>query len=380
MAKKDPSSVRNLAVIGHGGAGKTSLCEAILYNAKVTTRLNRVDDGNSVLDFSPEEIERKCTLSSSMAMVPWKGTDLFMLDTPGYTNFLADTKGVLKALDGAVVLVSAISGVKVETEKVWEYASEYGIPKMVFVNKMDRERADFFKAVDDIEKTLETTTVVMQLPIGKEADFEGVFDLLAMEAYAFSAGTSGKAKKSSDIPEELKDQVNEYREKLVETAVEVDDQLLERYLEGGEVSNDELLTAISRGTLMGNFVPLFCGSSANNMGVHQLMDGIVSFMPSPVAMAEVKPVTGVDPKSNEEVVRKPSPQEPFSAQVFKTIVDPFAGKLSLFRVYSGVLHSDSTVFNTSRGEKERMGNLLRLTGKEQKSVQEVPRARAMKIN
>ncbi len=371
MAKKDPASVRNLAVVGHGGAGKTSLCEAILYDAKVTTRLNRVDDGNSVLDFSPEEIERKCTISSSMAMAPWNEAKLFILDTPGYMNFIADTKGVLKTLDGAVVLVSAISGVKVETEKVWAYADEYGMPRLIFVNKMDRERADFFRTVEDIEKTLGVTPLVLQLPIGKEAGFKGVFDLLTMEAQENAGGTSGEVRKSSEVPEELKEKISYWKEKMVETAVEMDDELLERYLEGGEISQKELHSAIAKGTLAGKFVPVFCGAATANVGVRQLLDGIVAFLPSPVAMAEVKPVEGVDPKSEAQIAREPKPEAPFSAQVCKTIVDPFAGKLSLFRVYSGVLRADSTVLNSNRGEKERMGQLLRLTGKEQKAAQEV---------
>ncbi len=371
MAKKDPSSVRNLAVIGHGGAGKTSLCEAMLYNAHVTTRLNRVDEGNSILDFSPEEIERKISISSSMARIPWDGKDLYILDTPGYTNFLADTRGVLQAVDGVLVLVSAISGVKVETEKVWSYALEYNLPRVIFVNKMGRDRSDFSRALDDIEKTLHVRPLILQLPIGRETAFQGVFDLLNMQSCLYAEDGSGKFTVSKELPGELAGEVENYREKLVETAVESDDQLLERYLDGGEVSTGEILNAISRGTVNGDFVPIFCGSGLRNIGVHQLMDGLASFLPSPVDLAGPRPIRGVDPKSGEEVIRQPSPDEPFSAQVFKTIVDPFTGKLSLFRVYSGVLHSDSTIFNSGRGEKERIGNLFCLNGKEQKQVEEV---------
>ncbi len=371
MAKKDPSSVRNMGVIGHGGAGKTSLCEAMLYNAKVTTRLNRVDEGNSILDFLSEEIERKTSISSSMAAMPWNGSEIFLMDTPGYTNFIADTKGVLKVMDSALVLISAVSGVKVETEKVWSYAAEYGLPAMIFVNKMDRERADFYKAIEGIESALNKTPLVLQLPIGKEAGFKGVFDLLKMQAHEYAADGSGTFQTSSDIPSELKEQIDSYREKLIETAVEIDDALLERYLEGEEISEDDLLVVISKGTLSGKFMPLYCGAAPRNIGVHHLMDGIVSFLPSPVACSEEKPVQGTDPKTEAETTRKASAEEPFSAQVFKTIVDPFTGKLSLFRVYSGTLHVDSTVLNANKEEKERVGHILRLNGKEHKQVTEV---------
>ncbi len=368
MAKKDLSAIRNLAVIGHGGVGKTSLCEAVLYNAKVTTRLNRVDEGNSILDYSAEEIERKSTLSSSMAMIPWKKMEIFCMDTPGYTNFLADTKGVLKVMDAAVVLVSAISGVKVETEKVWGYLSDYELAPMIFVNKMDRERADFYKAVEMVETSLEVQPIVMQLPIGKEEDFKGVFDLLTMESCSYA---DGKISRSSEIPAEIQEQVDSFREKLVETAVETDDQLMERYLEGGEVSEDEIRMAIAKGTVEGQFVPVYCGSALQNVGVDLLMDGVVSFLPAPDQVGELRTIEGVNPKNDESVTRKPSADDPLVAQVFKTVVDPFAGKLNFFRVFSGVLKSDSTVLNTRSDEKERMGTILRLTGKEQKPVTEV---------
>jgi elongation factor G len=272
-----------------------------------------------------------------MAMAPWNGAEMFFMDTPGYTNFLADAKGVLKVMDAVLVLLSAVSGVKVETEKVWGYAAENDLPGIVFVNKMDRERADFFRTVDTIGSSLDITPLVVQLPIGKEDHFKGVFDLLTMQAYEYKSDGSGDFTVSADIPADLKDQVETFREKLVETAVETDDQLLERYLEGGEISEKELKEAISKGTLTRKFVPVYCGASPKNMGVKQVMDGMVAFLPSPVESAEEKPITGTNPKTEEEVTRQASLDAPFSAQVFKTIVDPFTGKLSLFRVYSGVL-------------------------------------------
>ncbi len=371
MATKDPSAVRNLAVVGHGGAGKTSLCEAMLFNAKVTTRLNRVNEGNSVLDFSAEEIDRQSSISSSIATFSWKGKALYFVDSPGYTNFLADTKGVLSGVDSALVLVSAISGVKVETERVWAFADEYGIPRVVFVNKMDRERADFRKAVEDVESTLNIRALLMQLPIGKEASFKGVVDLLTMEAFEYKDGSSGTGAKLSEIPAGLLDEAKSFREKLVESAVETDDELMERYLEGGDVSPDELLAGIARGTVNRDFVPVYCGAATPNVGVDLLMDGLAAFLPSPAEAAARKPIRGVDPKTEEEVIREASPDAPFSAQVFKTIVDPFTGKLSLFRVWSGVLRSDTVVLNPRLGEKERLGNFLSLIGKDQKPVKEV---------
>ncbi len=368
MATQDLTEVRNLAVVGHGGVGKTSLCEAALFNAKVTTRLNRVDEGNSILDYSAEEIERKSTLSSSMAMVPWKKKEIFCMDTPGYTNFLADTKGVLKVMDSAVVLISAVSGVKVETEKIWGYLCDYGLASMIFVNKMDRERADFFKVIERIESDLEARLLVMQLPIGKEADFSGVFDLLTMESCTYTGGTVSR---SGEIPAELKDPVDSFREKLVETAVETDDALMERYLEGGEITDDEIRSAIAKGTTERQFVPVYCGAALLNIGIDLLLDGVISFLPAPDQVGEERAIEGVNPNNEETVVRKPSPDEPLVAQVYKTIVDPFAGKLNLFRVFSGVMKSDSTVWNGRSNEKERVGTILRLTGKEQKSVSEV---------
>ena len=371
MAKKDPSSIRNLAVIGHGGAGKTSLCEAMLFNAKVTTRLNRVDEGNSILDHLEEEVERKITISTSPAVLPWDGREIHLLDTPGYTNFLADAKGALAVADAALVLVSAVSGVKVETEKVWGWASEADLPRMVFVNKMDRERADFAAAVEAVKAALHPAPLVLQLPLGKEASFRGVFDLLRMETHVYADDGSGGVTVSSDVPAEVAGQVEEYRERLVETAVETDDALVERYLEGGEITPEELLGAVARGTLTGRFVPVLCGAAVRNIGVRDLLDALAAYMPSPLGRAEAAPLRGEDPRDGSEVVRGPRCEEPVAARVFKTVVDPFTGKLSLFRVVSGVLRSDSTVLNATRGEKERVGHLLRLVGKEQKPVEEV---------
>ncbi|NOY53417.1 MAG: elongation factor G [Deltaproteobacteria bacterium] len=368
MATQDLTEVRNLAVVGHGGVGKTSFCEAALFNAKVTTRLNRVDEGNSILDYSSEEIERKSTLSSSMAVIPWKKKEIFCMDTPGYTNFLADTKGVLKVMDSAVVLVSAVSGVKVETEKVWGYLSDYGLASMIFVNKMDRERSDFFKAIEMIESTLEARPLVMQLPLGKEADFTGVFDLLTMESCTY---TDGKVNRSGEIPAELKEQVDAFREKLVETAVETDDDLMERYLEGGVVTDDEIRAAIAKGTTERQFVPVYCGAALPNIGVDLFLDGVISFLPAPDQVGDERAIEGVNPENDELVTREPSPNAPLVAQVYKTVVDPFAGKLNFFRVFSGVMKADSTVWNSCSNEKERVGTILRLTGKEQKSVPEV---------
>lgn len=367
MVNIDIEKIRNFAVIAHGGAGKTSLVEAILFDSKATNRLGNIGDGNTTTDYEPEEIERKISISSAIAFCEWKGYRFNIIDTPGYINFIEDTGGCLSVADGAVVIVSALSGVKAETEKIWKYACKYELPRIIFINKLDKENADFERAVGEIEKAYESSAIPLNIPMGSGTAFEGVIDLIKMKAVKFKNGTPTE----ENIPEEFKVFAEEYKKKLVEKIAESDDVLLEKYLEGGELTKEEIIEGIRESSITRKFIPIVCGSAVKNMGVHQLLDTLSLCLPSPDEKANITPIIGKDPKSGKELKRKPIPSDPLSARVFKTIADPFAGKLTLFRVFSGVLKADSTVYNSTRERKEKMGNIFYLLGKKQVPVQKV---------
>ncbi|KAF0220074.1 MAG: elongation factor [Geobacteraceae bacterium] len=366
MAKYDTAKLRNLGIVAHGGAGKTSLAEAILFTSGMTDRLGRVDDGTSNLDFEPEEIKRKITISSSLHHCEWKGHFLHIVDTPGYGNFIADTRSCMRALGGAVVILSAISGVKVQTEDVWEWANEFEIPRIAFVNKMDREHANFLRAIDDMEKSLKARGVAVQMPIGAAESFEGVIDLIRMKAYRYSTDLSG-AFAEGEIPAEYLAEARRLRDVLVETVAEAYDALTEKYLETGELTEEEILDGLRIGTLRYTFTPVLCGSAVMNVGVHQLLDYICQCLPSPLDRGKV---VGTNPKTKESEERAPDESAPFSALVFKTTSDPYTGKITIFRVYSGTLNSDSNVYNPVRDCEERIGQIYELEGKKQKPVKQ----------
>jgi len=366
MGKYDTTKIRNFGIVAHGGAGKTSLTEAILFNSGMTTRLGRVDDGSSHMDFEPEEIKRGITISSSLHHCDWQDHSLHIVDTPGYSNFLHDTRNCLRILGGSVLIVSAISGVKAQTEQIWQWCEEFEVPRIAYVNKMDRERADFLKAVDDMSKTLGCRAVAVVMPIGEEEDFRGVVDLVTMKARMFEPDGSGKYEEV-EVPAEVKDQAEELRFQLVEAAAEADDELMEKYLETEELSEEEILRGLREATLTGSFVPVLCGSATGNIGVNLLLDFINYCLPSPIDKGTQ---IGTDPKTGDEVLREPQEEGPFSAMVFKTINDPFTGKLSLFRVYSGTLDADSTVYNSSKEETERIGQIFELEGKNNNPIKQ----------
>jgi elongation factor G len=361
MADLEVDKIRNVAVIAHGGAGKTSLVEAMLYNSGAIDRLGNVQDGTTTTDYEPEEVARKITISSSLAFCTWKDHRTNLIDTPGFINFLEDTRGCLRAVDGAVIIISAISGVKPETVKIWKFADEFEVPRVVFVNKMDRDIANFSRAVGELEKAFEKEAVPLNIPLGLGESFSGIIDLIKMKAYTFNNGKT----EESDIPSELISEAEEYRKKLVEKIAESDDTLLERYLEGGGLSEDEIIKGIREGSLTKRFVPVTCGSGLRNIGIPQLLDAVLLCLPSPEEMAHLVPIKGKNPKDGKEVERKPSKTAPFSAYVFKTIADPYAGRLSVFRVYSGVLRADSTILNTTTDTKERIGQVFYPMGKKQ---------------
>ncbi len=363
MKKYEVDAIRNVGIFSHGGEGKTSIVEAMLFLAGENTRLGRVDDGTSLMDYEPEEVDRKATISSSLACFEWGKNKINFIDTPGDDNFISDAKLCMKVVDGAIIVVSAVSGVKVGTEKVWGYAKEFDIPSAIFVNKMDRERADFERTIDDIGKSFtDRNIVVIQLPMGKEEAFKGVIDLFTMKALRYKEDVSGSFE-LSDIPAEFQADAAKYREKLVETAIEVDDEIMERYLNGEEVKDEEIERCLREGIWGRKLVPLMCGAASKNIGVNPLLDAIARFFPPPTFKPETM---GIDPRSNVQTTRSMSPAEPFSAYIFKSITDPFAGKLTLFKMYSGELHPDMTVLDANKDEKERIGQIFSLVGKKQK--------------
>jgi elongation factor G len=365
MKKSENSRLRNIAIIAHGKAGKTTLAEAMLFAGKASDRLGRVDDGASVMDFEPEEIKRRLTISSSFNHLEWNKHKINLIDTPGDANFIIDTKNSLQAVDGAVIVVDAVAGVEVQTEKVWEYSSQFALPRLFFISKMDRERANFSQAVADIQKVLTPKAVPLNLPIGAEDSFAGLVDLLTLKAFYFETDLSGKFSER-EIPADLKEEVHSAREKLAEAIAESDDTLLEKYLEGRELSPEELFQGLRKGVLNKNIFPILSGSGLKNMGIQPMLDAILQCLPSPL---DREPVRGTHPVTKAEEIRKPEDEEPFSAFVFKTVADPYAGKLTIFRVWSGTLQSDSTLYNANRGVRERFGQILQLEAKNQKPIE-----------
>ncbi|MBJ6800185.1 elongation factor G [Geomonas propionica] len=366
MGRYETAKLRNLGIVAHGGAGKTSLAEAILFDTGMIDRLGRVDDGSSTMDFEPEEIKRRISITSSLDHCEWSGHSIHIVDTPGYGNFIADTRACMRTLDCAVVILSAISGVKVQTEEVWQWANEFEIPRIAFVNKIDRERASFLRAIDDMEKALGARGVAVQMPLGTEENFEGVIDLVRMKAYRYQKDLSGKFTEG-EIPAEHLDEAKRLREMMVETVAEAYDALTEKFLDTGELSEEEILDGIRVGTMRSTFTAVFCGSAAMNIGVAQLLNGICDFLPSPLDRTKS---VGFDPKTEQVIERAPSESEPFSALVFKTTSDPYTGKITIFRVYSGVLNSDSLVYNSSKGVQERIGQIFELEGKKQHPIKQ----------
>jgi elongation factor G len=357
--------LRNVAFIAHVGSGKTSLAEAMLFDGKSSSRLGRVDDGSSNLDFEPEEIKRRITISTSIHHCDWKKHTINIIDTPGDDNFLSDTKASLQAADGVVVVIDATSGVKFGTQKVWAFSDELNLPRIIFVSKMDRERANFDAVVEEVAKTFQVKATPVFLPIGAEDKFQGLVDLVKMKAYRYAKDGSGKFEES-DIPGDMEDIITEWREKMIENIVEADDQVMEKYLEGQELTPQEVEETFIKGVKSGLLVPVVCGSATLNIGVPHLMNLIIQGLPAPT---ERQPFKGRKPGTEETIMRKPLPEAPLSALVFKTVADPFAGKLTLLRVFSGTLKADSMVYNASKRIKEKFGQLLILEGKKQQPIE-----------
>jgi elongation factor G len=353
--------LKDVALVAHVGSGKTSLAEAMLLNGKSTSRLGKVDDGSSNLDFEQEEIKRKITISSAFHHCTWKKSYINIIDTPGDDNFLSDAKASMQAADAAIIVVDATAGVKIGTENAWEISNEMGLSRIIFVNKMDRERADFFKIVEDIQSNLTGKTVPVILPIGAEEDFAGVVDLVKMKAYEYGKDGSGKMEET-DIPDDMSGTVEEWREMMIENIVEANDDLMEKYLEGEELDPKDIEKTFFMGIKSGEITPIICGSSTLNMGVAHLMNLIIQGFPSP---NERSGLEGKKPDSEDTVVRNPAEDEPFSALVVKTVADPFAGKLNILKVVSGTLTTDTPLYNANKGTKEKFSQILIMEGKKQ---------------
>jgi translation elongation factor G len=354
VALKD---TRNIGIMAHIDAGKTTTTERILFYTGVNHKIGEVHEGAATMDYMEQEQERGITITSAATTAFWNGNRINILDTPGHVDFTVEVERSLRVLDGAIAVFSAVDGVQPQSETVWRQADKYNVPRMAFLNKMDRVGADFNMCVSDIKEKLGGNGVPIQLPIGAEDAFEGVIDLITMKEYLFKDETMGAAYDVADVRAELLEEAQAAREHMLESVVETDDALMEKYFGGEEISDEEIRKAIRTATIGGIIVPVLCGTAFKNKGIQPLLDAVVFYMPSPVDIGAVK---GVDPKTEEPMERQPSDEEPFSALAFKILTDPFVGRLSFFRVYSGVLNKGSYVLNSTKGKKERMGRLLQM--------------------
>ena len=348
-------NIRNTVLLSHSGAGKTTASEAILFTAGAVSRLGKVDDGATTSDYDPDEIKRKISISLSLLPCEWRDTKVNLIDTPGYSDFVSEVKAAMRVSESAIIMVDVTAGVEVGTEQVWGYCEESRLPRLILVNKMDRENADFFRIVEEVRAKFGSKCLPLQLPIGAHTSFQGIVDLLTMKGYA------GSPAKEAEIPSSMQAQIDSFREKLVEAIAEVDDNLIEKYLGGEELGMDELKTTLRQAVTSGSIVPILAGSALQNTGINWLLDAICDYLPSP---GEQK--VAVDGGSIE-----PGTDAPLAALVFKTSADPYVGKLTYFRVYTGVMESNSHVWNATRDGAERLGQLFVMRGKTQEPVPQV---------
>jgi elongation factor G len=365
MNVHEPTSIRNVVLVGHSGAGKTTLTEGLLLAAGAITRMGNVEDGNTVSDHDPEEVRRGISVSLALAPIEWDGAKINLLDAPGYADFIGDVKGALRAADACLFVVSAVDGVEVQTEVVWELAAEAGLPRAIFVNKMDRERASFDRTLDGLVAAFGTQVAPIQLPIGEEHDFVGIVDLLSRRAYTYGDAPEGS---EGEWPADIVAKAEPYRERLAESVAEADDALLEKYLEEGELSEEEIVKGVRAGLAEAKFVPVLCGAAARPIGVDRLASFVAGAFPSPL---ERPPVTATI-KGGEPREVSMDPGGPLVALVFKTVSDPYVGRINLFRVFGGKVRPDSSIFNATKNAEERVGQLFTLRGKEHETVAEVP--------
>ncbi len=366
----DLSNVRNIGIMAHIDAGKTTTTERILFYTGITYKIGEVHDGAATMDWMEQEQERGITITSAATTCEWKGTQINIIDTPGHVDFTVEVERSLRVLDGAVAVFDGVAGVEPQSETVWRQADKYGVPRICFVNKLDRTGADFFFCVDTIVSRLSATPLVLQLPIGAEADFIGLIDLIRMKAMMWRGETQmGEDYVLEDIPADMADQAAEWREKLIETLAEGDDDIMHMYLEGEEPSEEQLQAGIRRATLAGNLTPVLTGSAFKNKGVQPMLDAVVAYLPTPL---DVHAVTGYKPGDESvELERKPSDDEPFSALAFKIAADPHLGKLTYIRIYSGVLNAGTQVLNSVKDRKERIGKIYRMHANKREEIASV---------
>lgn len=368
MPRKTPlDHYRNIGIMAHIDAGKTTTTERILFYTGRSHKIGEVHEGAATMDWMEQEQERGITITSAATTCYWNDHRINIIDTPGHVDFTVEVERSLRVLDGAIAVFDGVAGVEPQSETVWRQADKYHVPRICFVNKMDRTGANFFRCVDMIVDRLGARPMVMQFPDGTESDFIGVIDVLRMKAYHWRDETMGAKYETVEIPEKYLDQAKEYHSKLVELAVEQDDAIMEAYLEGAEPSEEQLIACIRKGTISGAFVPVFCGSAFKNKGVQTLLDGVVNFLPSP---ADVKTIKGFDIDTKEERERKLSDDEPLSALAFKVMTDPFVGSLTFVRIYSGVLESGSYILNSTKGERERIGRILLMHANNREDIKE----------
>lgn len=354
--------IRNVVLLSHQGAGKTSLAEFMLFTSGATQRLGNVKDGTATSDYDPLEVERHMGINLSLLPIQWQGMKLNLIDTPGYADFVGEVRSGLRVTEGAIIVICAASGVEVGTEQMWNDAEKASLPRLIFVNKMDRDNADFLAALKGIQAKLSPKCLPLQLPIGSQSDFQGIIDLVTMKAYI------GTDSQEAEIPSTLREQAEASREKLVEAAVDVDDELINKYLEGEAIKNEEIFAAIRKSTIAGKLVPVFVGSALKGMSTQQILNGICSYLPSPEEKDAII-AKNVSTGNQEEI--KPNSESPLAGLVFKTSADPYVGKLSYFRVYSGVISSNSQVWNANKNSMERIGQLFTILGKNQQPVPQV---------
>ena len=355
---------RNIGIMAHIDAGKTTTTERILFYTGINHKIGEVHEGAATMDWMAQEQERGITITSAATTCHWKNHRINIIDTPGHVDFTVEVERSLRVLDGAVAVLTARGGVEPQTETVWRQAEKYSVPRMAYVNKMDITGADFYNVIKMMKERLNANAVAIQLPIGAEDAFQGIIDLVKMEAIVYEDDL-GKVADEVAIPEDMQDLAEEYREKLLEAVAEVDDSLMEKYLGGEEISEEEIKTAIRKATIACNMCPVTCGTSYRNKGVQPMLDAIVDFMPAPT---DIPPIKGVNPETGEEDHRPSSDSEPFAALAFKIMADPFVGKLAFFRVYSGTLSSGSYVFNSTKGKKERIGRILQMHANNRKEL------------
>lgn len=367
MAREFPlEKIRNIGIMAHIDAGKTTTTERILFYTGRVHKMGETHDGAATMDWMVQEQERGITITSAATTCQWRGTQINIIDTPGHVDFTVEVERSLRILDGAVAVFCAVGGVEPQSETVWRQADKYNVPRIAYVNKMDRTGADFYNAVDMMRNRLSANAVPIQLPVGSEENFQGLIDLIKMDALIYEDDL-GTRSEETEIPEDLKELALEYREKLLEAVADFDEALMEKYLEGQEITEKEIRAALRKGTVAGAIVPVLCGTSFKNKGVQPLLDAVVDFMPAPT---EIPPVEGNDIKTGEPMTRESSDDEPFSALAFKIMSDPYVGKLAYFRVYSGVVTAGSYVYNPSKGKRERIGRILRMHANHREELQE----------